>query len=423
MDKKIILGILSLFATVVLLSGVAGAQSASVASDALSIQGLTINPTPVVAGDNITISFNLFNSYSQSLSEVSLWVTADNPIINVSPAYSTYLSTIGTGQYGGIVSNRFSYTLHVPSTLQAGEYEIDVVSNYQTTEGTDGPAIAAQSVMPIYIYVYGSPQVSLNVYPTGKITPGQDFTATISAINSGTDIARNVTVQLLNSTYFAPDGPNFFSYGTLQSGGSSSVTATIFTDQNIPGGQNYLKARVNYTTNQGANVSSIVNIPINILQNLATFSITNVTGKVMAGSTYTPVTFVLKNSGNEEATSISLSLQTIYPVTPTSPDAYIAELQPGQSTNVTFYVSGNSDGDTGEYPVTLYAQWSQPNGATNQQYSGSVDYFVQVQGQVGLISGMNTNYFIAIGAVVVVIIVAVGVRRVRKKGINSKKQK
>ncbi len=423
MNKKAVFGVLSAFAVISMLFGVAAAQSTNVATGSLSIQGLTVSPTPVTAGDNITISFNLFNSYSQSLSDISLWVSAQNPIINVSPAYSTYISGIGTGQYGGVVANRFTYELHIPSTLPAGDYEIDVIANYQTTEGVS-TGISAQSVMPIYIYVYGKPQVSLNVYPTGNIVPGEDFTAALTAVNSGTDLARNVTVQLLNSTYFKPDGADVFSFGILGSGSSASSTATIFTDQNVTGGLNYVDARVSYTTNEGAYVSNIVQVPLNVLQNTAKFIVTNVSGKVQAGATYAPVTFTVQNTGNEEATDVEFSLQTIYPVTPVNPDVFLASIGPGQSANLTFYVQGNSNGNTGEYPVTLYAQWNQPNGATNQQFSGSANYYVAVEGKVGLFTAANDDYFI-IAAVVIVALIAmrVAIAKARKKAINSRAKK
>ena len=421
MNKKAIFGVLSAFAVISMLCGVAGAQSTNVATDSLSIQGLTISPTPVVAGDNITISFNLFNSYSQSLSDISLWVSAQNPIINVSPAYSTYLSGIGTGQYGGVVADRFTYTLHIPSTLPAGDYEIDVIANYQTTEEVS-TGIAAQAVMPIYIYVYGKPQLSLNVYPTGRITPGEDFPATLTVVNSGTDTARNVTVELLNSTYFKPDGASTFSFGILDSGASASATATIFTDQNVTGGINYVNATVSYATNEGTHVSNVVRVPLNVLQNTAKFLVTNVTGKVQAGATYAPVTFTVKNTGNEEATSVEFSLQTVYPVTPVNPDVFLESIGPGQTANLTFYVQGNSNGNTGQYPVTLYAQWNQPNGAANQQFNGSADYYVPVEGKVGLFTAANEDYFIA-AAVAIVALIAVRAARARakKKGINSRK--
>jgi hypothetical protein len=534
------LGFASIALVLALFVAVPAAQTTSptsTATDALSLMNLQVSPIPVVAGDNITVSFQLFNSYSASLSQVNLQLMADNPIINVSPSFSNFINTIGTGEYGGYGNDYFTYKLHVPSTLPAGEYIIDVVAQYQTTEGSGaGTAIAAQSVMPIDIYVYGSPQMSLNLVPSGQIVPGRDFTATITAVNSGTDTARNVTVQVLNSTSFTADGPSLFYLGILAPGGSASATASIFAYESVSGGQNYLKAKIDYQANSGTYVSTTANVPINILlntpvieasvvsatpaqllpggnqtisvlvQNIGTglaenlslsylngtgvsasgaasyffvgslaagssvtqslfisanhnanqssyslpvrvmyqyenyqgnvtktiyvpirlqsgavFNVTSVSSSVGIGASYKAVTFRVKNVGNEQATGITLSLQTVYPVTPTTPDAYVTSLSPGQAANVTFYVNVDSSGNAGQYPVTLYEQWRQPNGAANQQYSGSSNYYVDVSGG----SGYGWAEGVAAIAIVAIICFVIYKKRIqpcmKKKGINSKK--
>jgi hypothetical protein len=91
-----------------------------------------------------------------------------------------------------------------------------------------------------------------------------------------------------------------------------------------------------------------------------------------------PVQLRVTNNGTSAAEQLQLSLQTTYPITPVASTAYVSDLQPGSSTNVTFLVSVDTAGVPGNYPVTLYEQWKQPNGATNQQFSGSSNYFVTV---------------------------------------------
>ena len=71
------------------------------ATNALSLSDLHISPQPLIAGTNATIVFQLYNSYSSSLGDVNLQVTASNPIINVSPSSTTLIDSIGNGLYGG----------------------------------------------------------------------------------------------------------------------------------------------------------------------------------------------------------------------------------------------------------------------------------------------------------------------------------
>ena len=62
---------------------------------------------------------------------------SQNPIISVSPGASTILvNAIGSGLYGGTGYNAFNYVVHVPKSLPAGEYVIDVVATYGTAQGT-----------------------------------------------------------------------------------------------------------------------------------------------------------------------------------------------------------------------------------------------------------------------------------------------
>ncbi|MDE1823195.1 MAG: hypothetical protein KGH50_02620, partial [Candidatus Micrarchaeota archaeon] len=55
------------------LLGIALAQSSSV-SGALSVANLNVAPEPILPGQNVTIYFQLYNSYTSSLSNVNLWL-------------------------------------------------------------------------------------------------------------------------------------------------------------------------------------------------------------------------------------------------------------------------------------------------------------------------------------------------------------
>ena len=122
------IAILMMFATPAM------AQTSAIqANGALSLMNLVVSPQPVVSGENINISFQLFNAYSSQLQNVNLQLESKNPIITISPSSSTILvNAVGSGLYGGTGYNAFNYELHVPSSLPAGEYEVDVVATYET---------------------------------------------------------------------------------------------------------------------------------------------------------------------------------------------------------------------------------------------------------------------------------------------------
>ena len=534
------------------ISNISAAQVFTSVDGVLSIDNLAILPTPVIAGENMTLSFQLFNSYINTLKNVNLQLTGENPIVTVSPASSSQLGVIGTGQYGGLSAAPFVYNFHVPSTMQAGVYTIDVVATYDTQEGTAGATedVPGQSIMPISFYVYGIPNIQLTPIPRGQLVPGGQSIIDIAAINTGTDTARNVTLAVENSSYFTPSGPTRINLGIMQPGIPENATMVLQTAQNVPSGQINLPIRETYTAQSGQNVSLVENVPLSFvtgnpdivasiqsaypaqlyagsnqtlsiliqntghgdaknlsinflsndgltvsgsassffvgtlpaggsimesvfvsansnanktsytipvavsytglaanssisevlqvpikLQGAAIFNITSESGSLLPGASYAPVTFTIRNNGNEPAQQASMSLQTTYPVSPANPNAYLASLAPGQSAQVTFYVSVDTNGGTGSYPVTLYEQWRQPNGYSTQQYSGSNNYFVQVGGNGGAqsygnsagaaqqsSSGGNSWLISGIGIVIVIVIAAVFFRQFRKSMVKRKQQ-
>ncbi len=518
------------------------AQSVTAAANgALSIVSLKISPQPVVAGGNVTVVFQLYNSYKNALTNVNLQLSASNPIINVSPSSTTLITSIGQGLYGGGVGfSSFVYKFKIPSTLNAGEYTVDVLANYQTSQpnsygGTSD--LPAASEMPINFYVYGTPSIQLSANPTSALVPGESASIPVTVVNAGTDIANNVTITLHDSPYFKAFGSRRFSLGSISPNGQATFTASIQPSINISnstypvnatvsyiaqsgefvsvneamelstlinppnivgsilsgnpanlysGGNQTLQVQLQniglgtaknvtatfldgpgidvgsisqfyvsslepkastivtvyinanktnpgsssfslplslryYTSNYGGNYSKLQYLPINI-QKSAVFNITAEMGSPKPGAAYSPVTFVVQNTGNAAAQQVTFSLQTTFPITPVNPNVYIPTIAPGQSVNVTFYVSVDASGNSGRYPVSMFEQWRQPNGAVDQQFSGSNGYYATVSG--GGASALENDLIYAIVvAVIAVFAYRMYMRRKKEQGQSGKKEK
>ena len=193
-------------------------------------------------------------------------------------------------------------------------------------------------------------------------------------------------------------------------------------NRNATSNQYQIPVEISYvSSNSKQSYSSVQELPIKAAGS-SIFQVESVQGNLSASATYTPLTFQVKNTGNIAAQSVTLSLQAIYPITTVGSDAYVSSILPGGTANVTFYVSIDSKGKSGNYPVTLYEQWRQPNGATQQQYSGSNGYYATV-GSGAQSKGSTSNYIIAVVAIVIVAVVAYRFRgRFMKKKEPSKKK-
>jgi hypothetical protein len=144
--------------------------------------------------------------------------------------------------------------------------------------------------------------------------------------------------------------------------------------------------------------------------------VTALHSSLVPGATNVPVTYTIKNTGDIAAEGISVSFQSIFPVTPVDGNAYVAQLLPGQEANVTFLVSIDSGAVPSNYPVTLFEQWKQPNGMPNQEYVGSENYYISI------ISGSQGSAAAYVDATVVIIVIILVVLLMRRKSKHGKKQ-
>jgi len=539
MNRKIKIAKMSIMLAAFALLLISSFSNAQVVSPngALSIINLNTTPTTLVAGENVILTFQLYNSYSQPLNYVNIQLEASNPLIKVSPAYNFLLNSIGSGEYGGIGYDFFSYELHIPSTLPSGVYTIDVVADYeaQTSPGPNSPSSPAQSIIPINLYIYGKPYLSMTIQPNGILKPGVPTNVNIDLTNTGTAPIYNITLSLNNSKYFEILGGQKFTLGILQAGQSVVLPTLIMPSMNITNNTYTIYAYANYTTEQGNSTNTILKSPISmiinkpniivstvsgmptnlypgsnqtinlLIQNIGTGDAKNVSvsfsgtnsislgstssffiadipaggsvneqlfvtanendslneyyiperisflnanyqneihknaslgisvssGAVLsiiseysnlsAGATYVPLTLKIKNTGNEPAQEVALTLQSIYPITPVDANQYIASLNPGETTNITFYVSVDTSGNPGKYPITLYAQWNQPNGSTKEEYYSTTNYYTVVNGSSTSSSGSGSSAGALL--VLVIIVIAVAYYFYRKRNTGSKKAK
>ena len=150
------------FVIIPMLFAIASAQSVGAGSGALSISNLIVTPNPVVAGSNVQISFQLYNSYQYSLQNVNLYLEAPYPLLNYSPVSIAQISSIGQGLYGGI-GYYLTYNMTLPKNIPSGVYTIQLYATYQTTQTTSTGAysnsepVTAYSAIPITCLLYTSP--------------------------------------------------------------------------------------------------------------------------------------------------------------------------------------------------------------------------------------------------------------------------
>jgi hypothetical protein len=396
------------FAALAIFSGMVGAQY----QNALSLVNLSVSPNPVLAGGNAIIKFQLYNSYESWVYGTSMSPSGSYPILNVSPLGSTIVGQLNPG----LNAKYYNYTIEVPNTTPSGSYTVNFNANYfvYAALGTQ----TASTAMPVTFYVNNRPQIRvvLSTPQGGALYTGYNQTVDLMIENIGYGTARNVTV-----TIGSGQGVNVLS--SVRSFFISNLThGTSVTEPILVSARNlsatYLVANATYYSSslqQKFSGSQKVNLSV---APSAQFTIGSMDSSEAPGATDVPVHLRVFNNGTSAAEQLQLTLQTTYPVTPVAATAYVSDLPAGSSTNVTFLVSVDTAGVPGNYPVTLYEQWKQPNGAPNQQFSGSSNYFVTVANGGG---GTSTIELAVVAIVIALVVVMIARKRIMAKA--SKKDK
>jgi hypothetical protein len=385
-------------AIIAVMSGVASAQYAN----SVSLTNVSVSPNPVIAGGNATIKFQLYNTYNYWLYGTTLQPTGSYPLLNVSPLNSHPIGVLDPG----LNAKYYNYTIEIPNTTPSGTYTLTFTATYMlySTQATE----IASSSMPVSFYVQGKPAITVqatNPQPSTLYT-GYNQTLSLSIQNTGYGTARNVSVTISGSRglNILSSVKSFFISNLTR--GSEQVEPILISANGTGNpylivNTTYYSARLNkrFTSTQRINVSVAPS---------AQFAIISEGQSPGIGATDVPVNFRITNTGTSPADQVQLNLETPYPITPIASSAYVNELQPGASTNVTFLVSIDTAGVPGNYPVTLYEQWKQPSGSVNQQFTGSNNYFIAV-GESNSAASAYETYVIVL--IVVIIIVAMVLRR------------
>lgn len=411
--------LVAVFATMVMLSIlVSGTVSAATVLDnALSLSNLSVSPNPVIAGGNATVSFKLYNSYATWVQNVNLGAQGSYPIFNSSLISSLHISQVNPG----LNKTYYSYTFKVPAATPSGTYKIFFNATYVALGSSE---MVSTSSMPVTFFVQNIPSIKLmptNPQPA-TLYLGQNQTITLQINNTGYGTARNVSVDVS-----AGSGLNLLSSVTSffisnLTSGSESGKQLLVGARSING--TYLVANVTYYSSRFQHrFSSLQRVNLSVTPS-AQFSISSIGNGAAVGATDVPINFRITNTGTSEASELQLTLETTYPVTPIAATAYVNNLQPGASANLTFLVNVDTAGVPGQYPVALYEQWKQPNGAANQQFTGHNNYFVAVVSpNLGASGAVDVIVAIIVIAVLVVVYKKTSAKKRSKSGVQKASKK
>ncbi|BCS90893.1 MAG: hypothetical protein ARM1_0350 [Candidatus Micrarchaeota archaeon] len=324
-------------AFMLLYAALARAQAVSgEASQALQITNLVVQPQPVYAGENVTISFNLYNSYEEAVYNVILQAESQNPLLNVSPTFTNYLSAVGPGQYGGLSVDRFFFNIHVPSNIQSGLYEINFIATYYYELPNGQGYQVGQSEIPIYIYIYSNPKLSISA-SAQSLNLGSINQLELNVQNTGGP-AYNLTLQILNNSFFKPYGSPIINLGDLQQDSGLNVPLNLYVNSSLRNTTAYIEARVSYENQLNKSFSYIYKIPFQISILYPNITVSQESLNVLYPGNNGTIALDVVNNGYGAAKDINVNITANNISILSNNNFYIPSLNPLQSQPIQLFV-------------------------------------------------------------------------------------
>ncbi len=373
---------------------------------------VTSEPSSIIPGQNFGVSLNVLNSGYGAAKNITV------SLLNTSGFTPVGAKSFNIGYLSAGSSVQLTSTYQASKFISNGTYKMPIMVSYQTVTGKSYVQNQNQSLEVLI----NNPNIVVSVLSEQPQTlyKGYNQSLVLGITNIGTGTAENVTAN-----FYSGYGINVLSSVSRFFIGSISPSQTV-TESLLISASNYSSDNASFYSQLkylSANYRSIFEknqtIPITVASS-STFNITNGTYSITPGSTTVPLNLVITNTGNIDAENVQISLQSSYPITPVTSSYYIASLAPGQSANVSFQVSVNSNANPGLYPITLYETWKQPNGAVEQLYSGTNVYYASITNGEGGGSGQIVDVIIVIIVVIVLITAYRRMKLSRKKKAEKK---
>lgn len=295
-----------------------------------------LSPQPVEPGQDLTLSVTLSNGNSD----------ADSVTLTIDPYPSIILKNnndrvINEGRiikYGAVAE---TYLLHIDSGAFSGIYEIEFMMRWMSNDQ------ARETNKTFNVVVQGAPHLAISniTIDPDLISPKDRFNITFLLSNEGTGIARDAQITATTSGLpFVPAGADTKIVKNLQPGESVQMNFPLLVKDKTVISSYSIPIKMDYKDETGKNMSSQSLVGVKILGN-AELSIESIKTEPQNPVKGDPVTITMRieNSGNGDARSVKIDLNTSFEGTKT---AFLGKIRPDDDAPGVFIIYAVESGDT-----------------------------------------------------------------------------
>lgn len=251
------------------------------------------------------------------------------------------------------------YSVTAREVAEPDQYPVTGTVKYDNSDG------ARQPSKPLASTVSVTREQSFTVNKTvADLRVDRDGTVTVSVKNTGPRSIQNGNVILETGGRSLHPTQTEVAVGDLDPGESASATYEIAVDEDTTPTDRQLTVHFDYEDLDGDRQrADPKTVRVGVTPEQPVYDVERVDTTVAAGDTR-EITIQVTNTDSVTVSSLNAKAYTDAPISIPDDSAFVSELEPGESTTVSFQVSAPGTALVKDYPISLDFQYDEPDGDT-----------------------------------------------------------
>jgi hypothetical protein len=312
--------------------------------------------TPLRVGATETVSVTVENVGGAAANDTQVAITSPN-------AGLTFGGAASATRYVGAWAPGENRTIGVEATAAAGAAPQSYPLEFQATyEGQDGRTKQSESrrlsIRPGPAQPFAVDNVS------GTLAVGGEGRLSGTITNSGEEPVRNAVVVFADERATLTPLETEYPVGELGPGESADFSFPIQVSDEAEAGPRQFSVLARYRTDDDTRVESpTMDVRTEIGPKVPAFTVETVDATVVPGGS-ARLNLTVTNNREEPSTDVSAKLFAESPLSTDDDEAYVDELEPGESAELTFSIAASSAALEKDYPVSLDLRYDEADGDT-----------------------------------------------------------
>lgn len=358
----------------------------------------------VPVGDSGPVRVVMRNVGTESVSDATVTLRSQSTDVSFggSPSASQYVGSWSAGQY-----RAFEFEARVVGGAEQRQYALAATVDYEDSTGTPG---ASNSLS---LGLTPAPEQSFSLTNvSADLRVGEEGAIEATLVNEGPQTARDLLLESTSARGTVEFLETEYAVGDLGTNESARIRFPVEISEDAePVPRRFTFVAEYQNRNDETRKSDRLTARLDVAPYRDRFSVEPKNATVTAGSTG-PYTLVVTNNGDDAVTAVEAKAFVDDPLTLSDDEAFVQELGPGESDEITFGVGTSGSALTKNYPLSVDFQYETPDGDSHLSDTHTVPVSVQPRPEQ---SGPPTT-LVGVGVLVAVVVLVGGALWYRRRG-------